>query len=114
MEDNLPSVYLIQKEASRGDAELSTLQLLFKDGKPTLLWIVTWRGDESHASGAGDYLTIPPDLLPALTADSLTDWMLHTVRESVLELADFSAFAHDQRTIAWCDAVRKRYAPAEE
>ena len=104
-----PSVYLIHREVSHGDAILDTLQLLFRNGKPTLFWAVSWRGGFSHADGAGDYIVIPSEMLPSLTAESLTEWMLHTLRESVLSLADFPAFSKDERIIAWCDAVRRMY-----
>ena len=104
-----PSVYLIQREMSHGDAILDTLQLLFMDGKPTVLWGVSWRGGFSHADGVGGHAEIPSDMLPSLTAESLTDWMLHTLRESVLSLADFTVFSKDERAIAWCDTVRRMY-----
>ncbi len=107
--NNEPSVYLIHQEISHGDAILDTLQLLFWKGKPTLFWSVSWRGGFSHADGAGDYVEIPSDMLPSLTAESLTDWMLRTLRESIISLADFPAFSKDERAIAWCDTVRRMY-----
>ena len=104
-----PSVYLIHQEVSHGDAILDTLQLLFRNGNPTLFWCVSWRGGFSHADGAGDYVKIPSDMLPSLTAESLTNWMLNTLRESVISLAVFPAFSKDERVIAWCDTVRRMY-----
>ena len=108
--DSEPSVYLIQEEVSYGDPSLDTLKLLFKNGKPTLFWQVSWRGAFNHADGTGGLVEIPPDMLPSLTAKSLTDWMLHRLGESVTSLANFPAFARDHRVIAWCEAVRKIYA----
>ena len=107
--NNEPSVYLIHQEMSHGDAVLDTLQLLFRDGKPAIQWGVSWRGGFSHADGAGGHAEIPSEMLPSLTAESLTDWMLRTLRESVLSLADFTAFSKDERAVAWCDTVRRMY-----
>ncbi|MBQ6515529.1 MAG: hypothetical protein IJI09_12520 [Clostridia bacterium] len=107
--NNEPSVYLIHQEMSHGEAILDTLQLLFRNGNPTLFWGVSWRGGFSHADGASNYVEIPSDMLPSLTAESLTDWMLHTLRESIISLADFPAFSKDERVIAWCNTVRRMY-----
>lgn len=114
MNSTEPSVDLIHQEISHGAAILDTLQLMFRDGKPTLFWAVSWRGGFSHADGADGHAVIPSEMLPSLTAESLTDWMLHTLRESVLSLADFPAFAKDERAISWCEAVRRMYQPAAE
>ena len=51
-------------------------------------------------------LTIPEELLQDLTAESLTQWILQTLPEHVLSLADFSSFAQDERVRQWCEKVR--------
>ena len=111
--ENGPLVYLIREPASHGEALLDTLLLYQKDGKPTLLWCVSWRGGVSHASGAGDHVTIPEELLQDLTAESLIQWMLQTLPEHVLSLADFSSFAQDERVRQWCEKVRTDQTPGQ-
>ena len=105
-----PSVFLIRTDPSRGDLTLDTLRLFVWNGKPTVFWSASSRGGISHATGSGDYLAVPPEMLPFLTAGKLTEWMLGTIRKPILELADFPALAGDSHVASWCSAVRKAFA----
>ena len=109
-----PTLYLIRlPRCSQGDVTLDTLEFVFKDGKPALHWGVSWQGTFGCSTGSEGYDLIPTELLPTLTAASLTDWMLRSMNRMTLSLADFPAFAHDERLIAWCDQVRERYRSAD-
>ena len=106
------SVCLIGIGLSHGGTMLDTLILSCCDGEhnPSVHWEVSWRASASMAGGAGGDEEIPPEMLPALTADTLVDWMIGNVPQ---EQADFSAFRTDERVIAWCAAVRQLYSSRE-
>ncbi len=101
-----PTVTLISEHISYGEPVLDTLRLVFKDGRPAVYWAVSWRGGISHADGAGGHMMIPPEMLPVLTAKTLTDWM---VIEKFPDHPELSSFAEDQRVIRWCIMVRSMF-----
>lgn len=106
------SVCLIDRGLSHGGAMLDTLILSSCNGEyePSVHWEVSWRASASMADGAGGDKAIPSEMLSALTADTLVDWMIGNIPQ---EQADFSAFRKDERVISWCAAVRQLYSSRE-
>ncbi len=86
-----------------------TLKLQLDSGKPTVLWEAAWVGGYGHYNMAGNYVTIPSEMLSSLTPDSLQDWMLHKLGDQV-PLADFRPpLSEDKQVIAWCQSIRQLY-----
>lgn len=105
---------LIKCPPSSGELRLDTLELLIHEGKPSVLWCVSWRGAYSHADGAGGYVPIPEEILPDLNADSLVRWMLSSsLSQSIGDLVDLSIYANDEKAIQWCKGIRRWWRQAQ-
>ena len=104
----------MKRPISYGDTILDILQLLFEDGKPTVLWSVNQRGGYSRVNGAGAHVTIPPEMLPSLTAESLIAWMMNTLKTTVMPYVNLQSFTKDERVVDWCDTVRHMYQTRED
>ena len=99
------NVDLIQLPPSHGGTLLDTLKLELYEGKPAVLWAVSWRGGFSHADGAGAHVPLPEELLAQLTAPRLAEWMCRALPKAVRELQDMAVYAADSRVVGWCKAV---------
>lgn len=98
-------VSLIGLSPSRGDVMLDTLKLEFSQGRPAVLWVVSWRGGFSHADSAGRYELLPDELLENLTAPMLAAWMKKELT-AVNDLQNMEVYAMDPRVVKWCKQVR--------
>ena len=105
---------LIKCPPSHGELRLDTLELLIHEGKPSVLWCVSWRGAYLHADGAGGYVPIPEEILPDLNADSLVRWMLSSsLSQNIGDLVDLSIYANDEKAIKWCKEIRRWWRQAQ-
>ena len=108
------SVVLISNGLSRGEPELDKFELCSHKGKPAVFWAVSWEGAWHRSEGASGFKIIPPELLPDLTAKSLTKWMLTAFNSGISRFVDLAAFAVDARVISWCNEVRYMYSPKKK
>lgn len=100
------AVYLVKEPISMGAPMLDTLELLIKDGRPTLLWAASWRGGYGHADGAGAYVPLPDSVLAKLSAKTVIGWIQEL---TFLNDVDLKHLETDRDLIAWCE--RNRRAP---
>lgn len=108
------SVVLIDEGLSHGEPELDKLKLCFHKGQPAVFWAASWEGPWHRTDGASGFKIIPPELLPNLTAKSLTNWMLGSFAKGLEDMADFAAFATDARVTSWCTEVRWLYSGSKK
>ncbi len=103
------TVTLIEDRLSHGSPALDSLKLLIHDGQPAIYWSASWEGAYHHTDGASGYTVIPPEILPELTAQRLTDWLVEQFG-SLPDMKWLPSFAKDARVTTWCSAVRQMYS----
>ena len=111
MSKSHPSVTLIDSPLYYGKPSLDALKLLFRDGQPAVYYSARWEGAYHHTDGVAGYMVIPSEMLPALTAKTLTDWLIQKFG-SIPETEYMPSYAHDARVTAWCSEVRRMYSDA--
>lgn len=90
---------------SGGAAELYDLSVTDQEGRPAVLWEVTWHG-ERNVNRAEDVVYIPQEIYSYITPVVFGAWLKRTLLPVVSDLVDWGEVTDSDALDAWCTNIR--------